>query len=279
MTRNYGHTEQEYKKAAKDSTSFADMCRALGIFPGGGSYTSLKRAIARYEIDVSHFKRSSHNRGKYSEMASPKSKSTIKARLVRSRGHKCEWCLNSEWRGKPITLELEHVDGDTSHNDEANLLLLCPNCHATTPTWRRAKSSFLPNPRLVCPKCDGPKQARSKHCVSCRETPSKYDITPKEGPKTLKARGKRRYSTCACGASISIEAKRCVKCLHEGQKRIVWPPRAEVEALVASSSYVAAGRVLGVSDNAVRKFLRKPVEPTAPTESTNEKKDEESADV
>jgi hypothetical protein len=258
-------TKEEYAAAAKDSTSVAGVCKELGIIAAGGNYATVKKALQNYEIDTSHFKGQAHNLGNYS-LEYPTGHSAIKARLIRERGHKCEWCSHSEWLDKPIKLELEHVDGNNSNNIEANLLLLCPNCHSTTVTWRRMKSSFSPNPNALCPKCGKKKQSQSKHCFDCRE-------------HSKPRRSKKPQGVCACGASITSKAKECVSCSHKAQKRIVWPSRAEVEALVASSSFSAAGRVLGVSDNAIRKFLRKPVELAEPAESTNEKKDEESADV
>lgn len=60
--------------------------------------------------------------------------------LISELGHKCQSCDNSEWLGKPITLELEHVDGDSLNNTRENLKLLCPNCHSQTETWRRRKA-------------------------------------------------------------------------------------------------------------------------------------------
>ncbi len=58
--------------------------------------------------------------------------------LLLERGHRCEECNLTEWNNIPITLELEHVDGDRKNNTKENLKLLCPNCHSQTPTWRRA---------------------------------------------------------------------------------------------------------------------------------------------
>lgn len=43
---------------------------------------------------------------------------------------RCEICHLEHWNGKPIPLELHHVDGDHYNNDLTNLQILCPNCHA-----------------------------------------------------------------------------------------------------------------------------------------------------
>lgn len=48
----------------------------------------------------------------------------------------CECCGNSIWNGKKIPLEVHHIDGNKTNNNLDNLLLLCPNCHALTETYR-----------------------------------------------------------------------------------------------------------------------------------------------
>lgn len=47
---------------------------------------------------------------------------------------KCEICDNDTWLGKPIPLELDHIDGDNTNNDLENLRIVCPNCHSMQPT-------------------------------------------------------------------------------------------------------------------------------------------------
>ena len=69
-----------------------------------------------------------------------RSRRFIKAVLLDEQGNKCLHCSNFEWLGLPITLELDHIDGNNKNNIRENLRLLCPNCHAQTPTWRKAKS-------------------------------------------------------------------------------------------------------------------------------------------
>lgn len=48
----------------------------------------------------------------------------------------CTECGLINWRGKPITLEVDHLDGNPRNNGIENLRLLCPNCHSVTDTWR-----------------------------------------------------------------------------------------------------------------------------------------------
>lgn len=60
----------------------------------------------------------------------------IRTILFRERGRKCEQCSNTEWQEQPIPLEVEHCDGNHENNKLSNLKLLCPNCHALTPTYK-----------------------------------------------------------------------------------------------------------------------------------------------
>lgn len=49
---------------------------------------------------------------------------------------RCSECGLTEWRGQPIPLELDHISGNRRDLRVENLRLLCPNCHALTPTYR-----------------------------------------------------------------------------------------------------------------------------------------------
>jgi hypothetical protein len=58
--------------------------------------------------------------------------------LRRHLGEHCSRCGWSERHPKTgkVPVEVEHIDGDWQNNRLANLTLLCPNCHALTPTFR-----------------------------------------------------------------------------------------------------------------------------------------------
>lgn len=58
--------------------------------------------------------------------------------LIDERGHQCESCGLSTWLEQDIPLEIDHIDGDSDHNCDSNLRLLCPNCHALTETYKGA---------------------------------------------------------------------------------------------------------------------------------------------
>jgi RNA polymerase subunit RPABC4/transcription elongation factor Spt4 len=61
----------------------------------------------------------------------------LKRKLIFEEQEKaCRKCKLKEWLGKPITLELEHIDGNRENNTRKNLELLCPNCHSQTSTYK-----------------------------------------------------------------------------------------------------------------------------------------------
>lgn len=57
-------------------------------------------------------------------------------RVIWEQDCKCKECGLNKWREKPLTLELEHLNGNHSDNNRSNLAALCPNCHSITRTWR-----------------------------------------------------------------------------------------------------------------------------------------------
>ena len=60
--------------------------------------------------------------------------------VLQEQGCKCGKCGISDWLGKPLTLELDHKDGNKHNWQRENLIYLCPNCHSQTLTWRGRKN-------------------------------------------------------------------------------------------------------------------------------------------
>lgn len=62
----------------------------------------------------------------------------IRRYLIAKVGERCQRCGWAERHNKTgrVPLEIEHIDGNWRNCLESNLSVLCPNCHALTPTFR-----------------------------------------------------------------------------------------------------------------------------------------------
>lgn len=62
----------------------------------------------------------------------------LKNRLLKSgiKMNVCEICGISVWNDKPLNMELHHIDGKRTNHRLENLIILCPNCHSQTDTFR-----------------------------------------------------------------------------------------------------------------------------------------------
>jgi len=56
--------------------------------------------------------------------------------LLEEFGHRCFGCGLEKWLDVLLPLEVHHEDGDAENYQKENVKLLCPNCHALTPTFR-----------------------------------------------------------------------------------------------------------------------------------------------
>ena len=71
----------------------------------------------------------------YNGKSSPKN-AVLRRYLTVWKGYSCTVCGVSEWNGSPITLEVEHINGNSDDNSKENVCLICPNCHSQTSTYK-----------------------------------------------------------------------------------------------------------------------------------------------
>ena len=150
-----GWSDEDLAAAVRESTSFSEVGRRLGYTTSGGIHRFVKQHIARLGLDTSHFAGQSWAKGKsfagqrkrpLSEILVQNSTYMSTGRLRRrliAEGLKvacCEMCGIATWHGKPLPLELDHINGDNMDNRLENLRILCPNCHAVTETWCRSRA-------------------------------------------------------------------------------------------------------------------------------------------
>lgn len=62
--------------------------------------------------------------------------------LLERANYACTHCGFDKRRPDGLCiLEIDHIDGIHTNNSEENLRVLCPNCHAMTPTYKNFKGS------------------------------------------------------------------------------------------------------------------------------------------
>ena len=141
----YIPSDVEFTNIIKTSHSYSDCLRKLGLGSRGGSSTDiLKQRIKELNLSTQHFKQcKNESYRKYSmeeilvENSTYTSINCLKRRLINENllDYKCAICGISEWNGKTLSLQLDHINGINTDHRIKNLRFLCPNCHSQTDTY------------------------------------------------------------------------------------------------------------------------------------------------
>ncbi len=142
----YSISDEEFIQLVSQETSYSDCLRKLRLSPKGGSSTDvLKRRIQELGCSTDHFgyKPSNGDSKTYTldeilvENSSYQNLTRLKSRIIKEGliEYKCSECEISEWRGKPLSLQLDHINGINNDHRLENLRFLCPNCHSQTETY------------------------------------------------------------------------------------------------------------------------------------------------
>lgn len=244
--RRLSYTEDEARAAIAASKSWAESLRRLGLCSTGGAWRILKKYAAMWEISTDHFDpeapRLENLRRKQRPLSdvlvrnSAYPRKNVKRRLLAEglKEPRCELCGQSEiWRGRPMAMILDHINGVRDDHRLENLQMVCPNCAATLDTHCGRRNRI---------------ERAKRHCRRCSKA-------------FVPGYAKQRYCSRPCGVrwdrsepSHKRPGSRGVP--SPGSRKVDRPPYEQLIEEIEATSYLAVGRKYDVSDNAVRKWVR-----------------------
>lgn len=177
-------SKEELVSLIETNDSITDILNAIGASrKGGASWRAFKIRTQLENIDLNDFlARSKNKRSKQAssisgsrdlkdvlKISSTYNRSYLKKRLIKEGilDLKCAICGNDgTWQGKPISLQLDHINGISNDNRIENLRILCPNCHSQTENFS-GKNISKRKEKFLCPDCGVEIRKDSTYCVKC----------------------------------------------------------------------------------------------------------------
>lgn len=150
VVKSIWNDSDQIKVLVKSSTNIMDFLHKMGLSSKGSNRDTAKKHIGRLKLDCSHWscdntqglKKQWQSRriatidildGKHPGYQTCK----LKDRLFKEhlKNKQCEECGITQWNNKPLTLHLDHINGNSRDHRLSNLRILCPNCHSQTDTY------------------------------------------------------------------------------------------------------------------------------------------------
>lgn len=160
-------------KAIQNNTTMSGIMRDLNIPIKGNNIKTLRAILLKNNINLDNItgipRREDRKRASEYFLENSTIKGyKIKLKLLKEgiKENKCEICGITSWQGKPINMQIHHIDGNSANNRLENLILLCPNCHSQTDNYcgsanKKEKEIYH------CPKCGREKKTSKGLCVLC----------------------------------------------------------------------------------------------------------------
>lgn len=267
----YNFSPEQLQSLLDSRNTYTEILRVAGI-NSSSSTNTLKRIIKEYKLDTSKFE---ENRKLYKQQMAKMSlcsEYNIESKLHRNtktnshklrnkliefgyKESKCELCSISEWLGKPVKLQLHHIDGNHDNNELSNLQILCPNCHSMTDNFGVYNSKRAKEPTLVCSECGIKISSHSKSglCVSCSHKHKR------ENAKTKYINRVKIICPCCKTNLMNSTSTMCESCYNKKRIEKLYNiiSRDNLKELIRSTSFTQIGDMYNVSDNTIRKWCDK----------------------
>lgn len=176
----YTVADSDLADAVAANISMAATVRHVGMSMQGANYRTIRKRILKLGISTDHWLGLKHGTGGRKTATDLSTVFTItdsppNMEKIRRLGlvntfitNVCYECgVATEWNGKPLSLQLDHVNGNRCDNRVENLRMLCPNCHTQTPTWGSKNTKLASRPSTSCSDCGDTISKGSIRCKKC----------------------------------------------------------------------------------------------------------------
>ena len=134
------YTDEEFIAIVKSSTSYSNLCLNLGYKSKSGDLINrIKVRFKQLNLTEKDFKigiKVKRNIDNVFINNSTADQKTLRRWFLNGGyvEYKCSICNLKQWNEKPISLILDHINGNNKDNRLENLRWVCPNCNSQLDT-------------------------------------------------------------------------------------------------------------------------------------------------